>query len=380
MTVISEVEVIPLNIPFVRPFKISKGYVGAPGKPGEHIYIKLVTSDGEVGWGEARPMPSWMYETFEGIYVALERYLSRVLIGKSPFAMNLIHSEMDRVLAPVVSSGHPFAKSAVDTALHDLVGKILGAPIHALLGGKLSDYVEMSALISGDPESIGDYAREMRGRGYRCFKLKIMGDAEGDWRLVQALLDAVPDALIWLDANQAYASHSITPLLRRLEGLENVVCIEQPVPTHDFEGLRRIVAKTRIPIAVDESVFSHYDLLKLISMNAADLVVLKVAKSGLRRSLKICALAEAAGVGCMGSGMTESGVGLAASIHLFSTLKLVAPVDTNGPQFLEDLIVSGLEISGARVRVPDKPGLGVDVREDKLNEYRVELSIQSRRG
>ena len=108
--------------------------------------------------------------------------------------------------------------------------------------------------------------------------------------------------------------------------------------------------------------------------------MLKVAKSGLRRSLKICALAEAAGVGCMGSGMTESGVGLAASIHLFSTLKLVAPVDTNGPQFLEDLIVSGLEISGARVRVPDKPGLGVDVREDKLNEYRVELSIQSRRG
>ena len=375
MTVIKEVEVIPLNIPFVRPFKISRGFVGAPGKPGEHIYVKLVTSDGEVGWGEARPMPSWMYETYEGVYIVLQKYLSKVLVGKSPFALNLIHAEMDKALAPVVSSGHPFAKSAVDIALYDLIGKTLGAPVHALLGGKLSDYVEMSALISGDPESVGEYAKEMWSKGYRCFKLKIMGDAEGDWKLVQALLDAVPEALIWLDANQAYASHSIMSLLRRLENLENIVCMEQPVPTYDFEGLRRIAAKTRIPIAVDESVFSHYDLLKLVSMGAADLVVLKVAKSGLRGSLKIHALAEAAGVGCMGSGMTESGVGLAASIHLFSTLRLIAPVDTNGPQFLEDLIVSGLEISGARVRVPDKPGLGVKVEEDKLERYRVELGL-----
>lgn len=375
MGVVREVEVIPLNIPFTRPFKISKGYVGAPGRPGEHVYVRLVTSDGEVGWGEARPMPSWSYETFEGVCAALRKYLARVLVGRSPLELNRIYVEMDKALAPVVSSGHPFAKSAADIALHDLMGKALGAPLHALLGGKLSDHVEMSALISGDPESVGEYAKEMCGRGYRCFKLKIMGDAEGDWRLVRALLDAVPDAAIWLDANQAYTSYSILPLLRRLEELENIVCLEQPVPTYDFEGLRRIASLTRVPVAVDESAFSHYDVFKLVKMGAADLVVLKVAKSGLRGSLRISVVAEAAGVGCMGSGMTESGVGLAASTHLFSTLRLAAPVDTNGPQFLKDLLVKGLEIEGARVRVPDKPGLGVDVDEGKLEEYRVEISL-----
>ena len=175
MTVIREVEVVPLQIPFVRPFKISKGYVGAPGRPGEHVYLKLVTSDGEVGWGEARPMPSWMYETFESVYTTLRKYISRILVGEDPYNIIRIHEKMEKELAPVVSSGQPFAKSAVDIALHDLVGKFMGAPIHRILGGKLASHVEMSALISGTPEVIADYAREMWGRGYRCFKLKIMG-------------------------------------------------------------------------------------------------------------------------------------------------------------------------------------------------------------
>lgn len=375
MTTIRDVEVIPLRIPFVRPFKISKGYVGAPGKPGEHVYLKLTTSDGEVGWGEARPMPSWMYETLETVYTTLKKHLSRVLVGRDPYAINRILEEMDRALAPVVSSGQPFAKSAVDIALHDLVGKLLGAPLHALLGGKLVDWVEMSALISGTPETVGQYAREMRGRGYRCFKLKIMGDVEEDYKLVQALVDAVPEALVWLDANQAYTSYSFYKFQRRISGFDNILCIEQPVPTYDFHGLRRIVAKSSVPVAVDESLFSHYDLLKLISMDALDLLVLKIAKSGVRGSLKIYALADAAGLGCMGSGMTESGVGLAASIHVFSIMRIIAPVDTNGPQFLEDLLVKGLEIEGAKIRVPGKPGLGVEVDEDRLEMYRVEVEV-----
>lgn len=370
MSRISEVEVVPLKIPFVRPFKISRGYVGAPGQPGDHVYVKLVTSDGEVGWGEARPMPSWMYESVESVCASIERHLSRVLVGEDPFNVNRIHREMERVLAPAVTTGMPFAKSAVDIALHDLVGKLTGTPLHALLGGKLRDRVEMAALISGEPGAIADYARELWARGYRCFKLKIMGDVDLDSRLVEELREAVPEARIWLDANQAYTDFRLRQLLRRISSLENIICLEQPVPTYDFLGLRRIARASPVPVAVDESLVSHYDLMKLVLMEALDALVLKVAKSGIRRTLKIYAVAEAAGLSCLGSGMTESGVGLAASIHVFSTMDLAAPVDTNGPQFLEDLIVRGLEIEGASVKVPDKPGLGVEVDEGKLERYR----------
>ncbi len=376
MPIIKEVEVIPLRIPYVRPFKISRGYVGRPGQPGEHIYIKVITSDGEIGWGEARPMHTWMYETMESVYTSIKKYLAPVLIGKEPYDIIRIHEEMDKTLTPVVSSGQPFAKSAIDIALHDLVGKLTGLPLHRLIGGKLSDYVEMSALISGDPETIGEYAKEMKAKGFKCFKLKIMGDVEEDYRCVIALKEAVGDECqIWLDANQAYSSFRIVQLLNKIKDINNIVCIEQPVPTTDFHGLRRIVRISPIPIAVDESLFSHYDLLKLISMEALDLLVFKVAKSGIRNSLKIYHVAEAAGIDCFGSGMTESGVGFSASIHLYSTMKIAAPVDTNGPQFLADLLVEDLEIEGPRVKVPDKPGLGIKVREDKIEEYKVKLEL-----
>jgi len=352
LSVIKEVEVIPLRIPFVRPFKLSRGYVGRPGQPGEHIYVKLVTSDGEVGWGEARPMHTWMYETMESVYTSIKRYLAPILIGKEPYDLSRIHEEMDKVLTPVVSSGQPFAKSAVDIALHDLIGKLVGLPLHRLIGGKTRDYVEMSALISGDPESISEYAREMLRKGFR-------GDG----------------GQIWLDANQAYSSLRLAWLLKEIKDVGNIICIEQPVPTTDFHGLRRIARMSPIPIAVDESLFSHYDLLKLITMEALDALVLKVAKSGIRNSLKIYYLAEAGGIDCLGSGMTESGVGFTASIHLYSVVRVVAPVDTNGPQFLSDLLVRGIEIEGPRVKVPEKPGLGIKVDESKIEEYRVTLEI-----
>ncbi len=377
MLTIRSVEAYPLKIPYVRPFVLSRGVVGKPGIPGDHLYVRIEASDGTVGWGEARLMHTWMYETLESAYTSLVNYIAPVLKGMDPFSLNLILRRLDKLLTPVVSSGQPFIKSAVETALFDIIGKATGQPIHRLIGGRISDYVELSAMMSGDPEAMADYAREMASKGYRCFKVKIMGDPVEDVERLKIVSEAVPDATIWADANQAYTSYSIRKLLNFMEDMDikRVICLEQPVPTWDYEGLKRIVSKSSIPIAVDESMFSHYDLIKLISANALDLIVLKLAKSGITGNLKIAALAEAAGIDLFASGMTESGVGFTASVHLFSTLPIAAPIDINGPQFLESLIVDGLEFEGAKVKVPDKPGLGVKVREDKIEEYRVELKL-----
>lgn len=375
MSVIRDVEAIPLRIPYIRPFILSRGVVGKPGVPGDHIYVRIETSDGVVGWGEARLMHTWMYETLETAYTSLKRYIAPAIKGIDVFSLNKVLRTLDRVLTPVVSSGQPFVKSAVETALYDIMGKITGQPLHRLIGGKLKDYIELSAMMSGEPEAMLEYAREMASKGYRCFKVKIMGEPEEDARRLKAVHEAVPEAEIWADANQAYTSYSARKLLELIKGIEGVICLEQPVPTWDYEGLRRIVSISPIPVAVDESVFSHYDLFKLISMDALDLVVLKLAKSGIVGNLKIAALAEAAGIDLFASGMTESGVGFTASVHLYSTLPIVAPIDINGPQFLEDLLVDGLEFEGAKVKVPDKPGLGVEVREERLEKYRVQVRL-----
>src|SRR5439155_14894500 len=110
---------------------------------------------GLVGWGEARALPSWSYETVESITSAVERYLGPLLLGRSPFELNAIHRAMYETLTPSVSNGQPFAKSAIDIALHDLMGQIAGVPLHALLGGKLRDTVDLTfALSIADPDEM----------------------------------------------------------------------------------------------------------------------------------------------------------------------------------------------------------------------------------
>jgi muconate cycloisomerase len=129
--------------------------------------------------------------------------------------------------------------------------------------------------------------------------------------------------------------------------------------------MKRVRERSALPIALDEGCFSSYDVARLARMEAGDLVVLKAAKSaGLWGCQRSAMVAEANGLGLLGSGLTETGVGLTASIHLFSTLEL---------QLLADLMVDGLEIQGATVTVPDGPGLGIKVREDKIRANAIEM-------
>jgi len=368
MLKISEVDVYPLRIPFKKPFLLSRGYVGAPGAPGQHVYLKLTARNGHVGWGESRPMPTWSYETMQSVVTTLRYHIKPLLLDHDISSIGEVRKRIDSVITPSVSASQPFAISAVEQALYDLAGRESGLPVHGLIGGKLSERLELCYMISGNQESLVEEARKMRRRGYSCFKIKIGGDPEVDARRLADLSEAVGDALVWADANQAYNALTVRRLLVRIKDLQNIACLEQPVPTQDYPGLSRIAARCQLPIAADESIFTHYDMNRAGSMNAADLAVLKLAKSGLVGNRKISAVAEAHGIGLLGSGMTESGVGLAASIHLFSTLPVILPVDTNGPQFLSDLLVRGLEIDEPFVRVPDGPGLGIEVDESRLDE------------
>ncbi len=375
MSKIASVEVFPIEIPFKTPFLLSRGFVGAPGKPGQHVYLKVTTRDGQVGWGESRPMPTWSYETMETVVSTLRNHIAPILEGEDPLSIGRIRREIDTAITPSISASQPFAISSVEQALYDLLGKETGTPLHLLLGGSLTDEMELAYMVSGHGDKPIEEAAEARKRGYTCFKVKISGDPDRDASTLTRLSQTLGDAKIWADANQAYNGATLPRLLESISGLPNIFCVEQPVPTYDYPGLSRAASRSRFPIAVDESVFTHYDLLRALNSGAADLVVLKLAKSGILNNIRIAALADAAGIPLLGSGMTESGIGFAASIHLFSTLPMALPVDTNGPQFLSHLLVDGLEIENARVRVPGGPGLGVEVDEDRVQELRAEPSI-----
>jgi muconate cycloisomerase len=360
---IARVEAIPARVPFRREFVIGRGAVGTAGGAGDHVFVRVETEDGHVGWGEARALPSWSYETVESISTAIERYLGPLLIGRSPFELNAIHRAMYETLTPSVSNGQPFAKSAIDIALHDLMGQIAGVPLHALLGGKVRDAVDLTfALSIAEPGAMAKTAASYPA--VRCFKVKVAGEPERDEERVRQIAEACPDATLWIDANQAYSPSLALQLLERVRGIPRVFCVEQPVKSVDWLGMRQVRERSSLPVAIDEGCFSAYDVIRMSEMRCADLVVLKVCKSGgLRECLKSASAAEAHGLGLLGSGLTESGIGLAASIHLFSTLETLLPPELNGVQFLESMLVDGLEVSGATVTVPDAPGLGIRVDE-----------------
>ena len=139
MTKIAHVHVYPTAVGMKDVFNIGTGFVGDTGTAGDHVFVKITTDDGYIGWGEQRALPSWSYETTESITTTIRHYIAPLLLGRDPLNLNEIHHAIYDALKPAVSNGHPFAKAAVDIALHDLRGRILGVPVHTLFGGKRHD-------------------------------------------------------------------------------------------------------------------------------------------------------------------------------------------------------------------------------------------------
>ena len=369
MSKIDKVEVFPTAIGMKDVFTIGTGFVGDTDAAGNHVFVKITTDDGFVGWGEQRALPSWSYETTESIASTIQCYITPLLLGKNPLHRNEINISIYNALKPAVSNGHPFAKAAVDIALHDLCGRILNVPIHVLFGGKIHNTLPLCYALSIDsPEIMGLKATVLSP--CKCFKVKVGGIPEDDEHRIRAVHDAVPDAKLWIDANQSYTPSNAIALLKRVEDIDEIYCMEQPVASQDWFGIKQVRERSHIPIAIDEGCFTHFDLGKIARLECADAVVLKVCKSGgLTDCLKSTAVAEANSIELLGSGLTEAGIGFVASVHLFSTFDLVLPPELNAPAFLQTLAVSGIEIKDHVVSVPDAPGLGVEVDEDYIRAH-----------
>jgi muconate cycloisomerase len=367
--VIRKVEVIPARVPYRNTFVIGRGLVATGGQTGQYVYVRVESADGHTGWGETIALPSWSYETVESIVSTIEKHLAPIVTGRSAFDQAWFQQRFDETLTPAVSQGFPFAKAAVQIATLDLAARMAELPLHRFLGGKVRDTIDLAFALSIDePAKMAEAARAFPA--VRCFKVKVAGDAAVDAARVHAVAQARPDADLWIDANQSYRPVHLESFLQRIAGMEQVRCLEQPVKSVDWLGLKRARGRSAIPIAVDEGCFSSYDVARLARMEACDLVVLKLAKSGgVWGCQRSAIVAEANGLGLLGSGLTEAGIGFAASIHLYSTLDLVLPPELNGPKFLADLFVDGLIIRENTVTVPDGPGLGVRVRENAIRSH-----------
>ncbi|MEU5029703.1 mandelate racemase/muconate lactonizing enzyme family protein [Streptomyces milbemycinicus] len=375
MSRITAVDVFPVAVPFARRFVLGSGTVGTPDQAGLVIFVRLATEDGVVGWGEQRALPSWSYETAETIAVVIKRHLAPLLLELTPFDVELFHARANRRLSPAVSNGFPFARAAVDIAMHDAAGKLAGLPVHALLGGKVRDTIPLcSAIGVGEPSAVREHA--LASADYLAYKVKIGGDIDADAAAVTAVAEVAADKPIWLDANQSYRPSGLKRLLHALHDVPGIHCVEQPVPSTDTLGLQRLRSMIDLPVAIDEGSFTAQDLARTLRLDAADLVVVKLCKSGgIRSALKTAQVALAGGLEVLASGLTDCGIGFAAALHLFSQLELALPAELNGPELLSDLYVDNLDIVSAVATVPTAPGLGVEVDEERIRAESTDLAF-----
>jgi L-alanine-DL-glutamate epimerase-like enolase superfamily enzyme len=361
---ISEIEIFAIHLPLYEPFVIS--YASYDYMPS--IIIKITTDTGHIGYGEGVADEHVTGESWESTYAILKNTLAPILIGEDPGNMERIHEMMNSAIYAA-----PTAKAAIDIACYDVVGKQLGVPVYNLLGGRYHEEFPITHVLSiAPPEAMAKEAEERVAMGYRSMKMKVGTQVAEDVKRIQAVRERVGhDIAIRVDVNQGWKSSANT-----LQGLQKLqACgldwLEQPVTADDIDGMVEVKSKSTVPIMIDEGLRGTREMREIIDKRAADKVNIKLMKcGGIYPATKLAHMAEMAGIECQIGSMVESSVGSAAGFHLAFSKKIITSVELTGPlKFSKD--IGNLHYDIPFIRLTNKPGLGIDVDEQILQQLTV---------
>ena len=333
---------------------------------GQYVLVRVHDDEGRTGLGEASVTSVWSGETQAGAIAMINQEFVPLLKGADPFDLEWISRRMDRA-----SFGNSFAKGAVEMALLDLQGQILGRSVYQLLGGisreTQANGIRLKFVVGAvEPILAAQRARRMVELGWKAIKVKVGRD--GDPAIDVERLHAVREAIgtIWLsvDANGGYTVDQSIQAAARFEKL-NVMLFEQPTRRGDHRAMAEVRRRSGIPIMADESVFTPHDALEVIRHRAADVLSLYPGKhGGIRATQQIAKMAEAAGIPCTIGSNLEREVATAAMAHVTAcTANLQCerfPGDLIGPVYFEQTLTKEpLRYQADRLWVPEKPGLGI---------------------
>lgn len=366
---ITFVEAILVDLPTIRAHQLSM----ATMQQQTMVIIRLRSSDGIEGIGEATTIGGLSYgeESPEGIKLTIDTYLAPALVGQDATNINAAMLKLNKV-----ARGNRFAKSGIETALLDAQGKRLGVPVSAVLGGAVRKTLPVLwTLASGDTNrDIEEAETLLAERRHNVFKLKIgRRSVRDDVAHVSKIKAALGDrAKVTVDVNQAWNEVDAALGIEALEAA-GIDLIEQPTPREQRGALARLAARFIVPIMADEGVTGPEDALELVRDACADVFALKIAKSGgIHGMMRTAAVADAAGVLLYGGTMLEGSIGSIASAHGFSALPQLAwGTELFGPLLLKDDIVTARpQYRDFDLHIPEGPGLGLQIDEEKLAFYR----------
>jgi L-Ala-D/L-Glu epimerase len=359
------IECYAVRLPLIAPFIISYGTYSHV----ESVLVRLTTDTGIVGWGEATPDPYVTGESWAGTYAMLRHDLLPLLRDQNPLHREAIHARLDGLV-----TGAPSAKAAIDLALWDIAGKLAGVSVATLLGGPVRDVLVWHATLSiGEPATMAAEARAAVAAGHREIKMKV-GAARlaDDVERIMAVRQAVgPEVALMVDANQGWRDPAIA--IRAIQAIAPAapLWIEQAIRADDFAGLAEVRRATGIAQMADEGVHNARDGLRIVELRAADLINVKLMKTGgITEAVRLIAVCEAAGLRCMVGSMVESTIATAAGVQLALARRAVVANGLVGPVMLREDLATGLTYADGALRIdPDAPGLGITVDEERVARF-----------
>ena len=364
---IERVETLLLDLPTIRPHHLS-----VTTMDGQTVMlVRIHCSDGVVGIGEGTTIGGLAYggESPEGMKLAVDTYFAPRLLGADPTRVPALMAQLDSMIKE-----NRFARSAIETALLDAQGKRTGLAVSELLGGRRRDSLPVAwTLASGDTAKDIDEAEQMLDlRRHRIFKLKIGArPLSDDIAHVAAIKRALGDrGAVRVDVNMAWSELEAA---RGMAALADAGCelVEQPVAS--TAALARLVRRFPVALMADESLHGPKSAFELARVAGADVFAVKIEQSGgLYAAQQVAAIADAAGIELYGGTMLEGAVGTIASAHAFVTFPgLQWGTELFGPLLLtEEILTEPLDYSDFHLTVPDGPGLGIDLDEDRVQFFR----------
>lgn len=368
-----------LEAPIAERFAFSQAWVDK--RVG--LVVEVETDAGLTGWGDGYG-PPWALAT------VIEKYYAPRLIGRSPLAGDALWEELYNSLRDHGQRGVPIqALSALDIALWDLRGKHFGAPVHVLMGGPIrssvrayatglyrrtDDRTENHRLLAGE-------ARSYLDAGFTAMKTKVGFGFDDDIALVEMLRETIGGGVeLFVDANHGCDRVQAARLARAMEPLD-IGWFEEPVEPEDVAGYAELRTRTSIPIAGGECSFTRHDFRRILEAGAMDVIQPDTAScGGLTEAKRIADMAWTHGIR-YNPHVWGTGIGLAAAMQLLAVLPTTTPAfgahqplleyDSTPHPFRQDLLVEPVRVEGGVAYVPDGPGLGVEVRREVLERWRV---------
>jgi L-Ala-D/L-Glu epimerase len=333
------------------------------------VIVKLTTDDGAVGWGES----------CSGADVAsVEKAVASArpfLIGRDPWDGEAIFQDFFKTgLWDFRAPTGYFAFAGIDQALWDLRGKAAGQPVYRLLGGALRDEADYFCYLArGRAEDLTRQCQDGVARGYTCFYLKVGVDAAAETAMLAAIREAIGDERkIRIDANEAWSVPEAVKILRRWDAEFTLDFCEAPVPGRPVAAMREVREQTSVCISANEWLWGPAEVLEMINGRGADVLCFSAYWVGtIRRFLNLSLLADYQALRICKHTHGELGIAAAAGQHVLLTLPNAVDGNQQTASIMEDdILAEPLPIKdGPRWGRPDKPGLGIEIDEQKIARY-----------